>query len=395
MKNPTSLLFILSALYLSQGLPAGFLAHALPALLREANVSLEMIGLLKLLALPWMLKWLWAPLVDHRSTPRKWIGLTQAGMALLLFTLAFFDLFSLSNSSLLMFFGVILLLNLLSATQDIVTDGFAVRNLPHKWLGLGNSLQVAGYKIGMLVSGSGLLLVISFIDWQSSLMLISGMIGILGLSAICALPKKGNRNLISTHPPINWSTYKGFFQQKGIGIWLLILVSYKACDSFGSAMIKPMMVDLGLDLPLIASLTFWGTISGLVGAGVGGLLYRFYSPKKTLFFAGLLQAIGIGLFALLSEDSQHSQVLTIVLIEQFADGASTVALFTLMMHFSRKTFAGSDYSLQACIQLLIVGIIGSLSGFAASHLGYPLFFTVASIIGLLMLSPILWLKLPN
>ena len=69
---------LLAALYCAQGLPAGFLAHALPAILRSQDVDLAIIGALKLLALPWLLKVLWAPWVDRLSIKalgrhRSWI----------------------------------------------------------------------------------------------------------------------------------------------------------------------------------------------------------------------------------------------------------------------------------------------------------------------------------
>ena len=61
---------LLSCLYFSQGLPLGFLSQALPALLRSYDVSLEKIGLVSLVAVPWALKFLWAPLVDHYGSER-------------------------------------------------------------------------------------------------------------------------------------------------------------------------------------------------------------------------------------------------------------------------------------------------------------------------------------
>ena len=59
---------LLGALYLSQGLPYGFFTQALPALLRTMGLSLPDIGLASLLALPWALKFLWAPWVDRWAT---------------------------------------------------------------------------------------------------------------------------------------------------------------------------------------------------------------------------------------------------------------------------------------------------------------------------------------
>ena len=61
---------ILWALYFVEGLPFGFQATALPTYLRDAGVSLTGIGLATALAVPWMLKVFWAPLVDRYGSRR-------------------------------------------------------------------------------------------------------------------------------------------------------------------------------------------------------------------------------------------------------------------------------------------------------------------------------------
>ena len=66
-KAPYRLMAVLLTLYFAQGLPAGFITQALPAILREYEVSLQMIGLSGFLLIPWALKFLWAPVVDKYS----------------------------------------------------------------------------------------------------------------------------------------------------------------------------------------------------------------------------------------------------------------------------------------------------------------------------------------
>ena len=55
--------WVLLTLYLTQGLPHGFFSQALPTLLRQQGMSLEAIGLMSLVSLPWVLKFLWAVIV--------------------------------------------------------------------------------------------------------------------------------------------------------------------------------------------------------------------------------------------------------------------------------------------------------------------------------------------
>ena len=86
----TAKLLLLTFLYLSQGLPFGFQATALPVYLRANGVSLEAIGFVTSLAAPWMLKPLWAPLVDRYGSARfgrrkSWILPLQGLICITLF----------------------------------------------------------------------------------------------------------------------------------------------------------------------------------------------------------------------------------------------------------------------------------------------------------------------
>lgn len=140
-------LILLASLYCAQGLPSGLLAHSLPVLLRQHGVDLALIGLFKLLALPWLLKVLWAPWVDRLASPRLghhrgWILPLQMGVTGVIAALALMNPERLFDSHFLLLIGLLLLVNLAASTQDIATDGLAVRLLPERWRGLGNSLQV-------------------------------------------------------------------------------------------------------------------------------------------------------------------------------------------------------------------------------------------------------------
>src|SRR5687767_2389040 len=79
---------LLGALYFSQGLPFGFFTQSLPVVLRQQGFSLGAIGLSSLLALPWALKFLWAPAIDRIGTRRSWILPLQLGSVVVLLVLA-------------------------------------------------------------------------------------------------------------------------------------------------------------------------------------------------------------------------------------------------------------------------------------------------------------------
>src|SRR6478672_9688865 len=108
---------LLSVLYFAQGLPSGLIAKALPPLLRQHGVSLSVIGFTSFLALPWALKFAWAPFVDRYGTRKQWLlALNCLAMALMLLV-ASRD-FAAWIDVLPLFLAVLFCMNLVSATQD-------------------------------------------------------------------------------------------------------------------------------------------------------------------------------------------------------------------------------------------------------------------------------------
>ena len=392
----TGTLVLLASLYCAQGLPSGLIAHALPVLLREQGVDLALIGLLKLLALPWLLKVLWAPWVDRMASPRwghhrGWILPLQGTVILCLVGLAWLSPQSLFGSQIGLLLGLLLLINLAASTQDIATDGLAVRLLPARWRGLANSLQVGGYKIGMLISGSGLLLAIGTLGWQSSLSLIAGLLLLLTLPILLfrekqRLPRLPEHAETALGPRLLLAHYGGLLLQPGMLLWLAVVLSFKLGDALGSPMIKPMLVDQGWSSSELGQLTLISSLVGIAGAVLGGLLYARLGALRSLLWFGGLQALGIAAMSLLvGGASERLWVYPVALFEQLADGMSTVTLFAVMMSQCRPEHEGADFTLQASAQLLLAGIVGAVSGLLANSLGYAALFISAGVLGLLVL----------
>ena len=169
---------LLTCLYLAQGLPYGFFKQALPVMMRDRGASLPEIGLLSLLTLPWALKFLWAPLVDGLGGRRRWIFWLQVVSCLLFLGLGAWN----PDSG----YGVLawgfFLANLLAATQDIASDGLAVTILAPHERGWGNGIQVAGYRVGMILGGGFILMAFGLLGWRGMFWLIAAMM------VLCLLP---------------------------------------------------------------------------------------------------------------------------------------------------------------------------------------------------------------
>ena len=199
--------------------------------------------------------------------------------------------------------GLLVLVNLAAATQDIATDGLTVRLLPERWRGLGNSLQVGGYKVGMIISGSGLLLVIDRAGWNLSLLALTLLVALMLLpvwrfAETQQLPPAN----VAAEPlgvGLLWRHYRGLLALPGMGLWLAVVLTFKLGDALGSPMIKPMLVDQGWSNAELGQLTLISSLVGIGGALLGGLLYARLGVLRALLAFGALQALSLAALALL------------------------------------------------------------------------------------------------
>lgn len=162
-------LVFLGLLYFVQGIPYGLQSSLLPVYLRGAGHSLTRISFTKILYFPWVLKVLWAPLVDRVGTKRRWIVGTVSGLALTCASSAVLA----PEPHIWGVAGTLLAMNTLASVQDIAVDGAAVGLLKGRGeLGLGNTAQVVGYKAGSVFAGGGLLAVIDVAGWSWMFLLL-------------------------------------------------------------------------------------------------------------------------------------------------------------------------------------------------------------------------------
>ncbi len=380
-------LVLIGALYASEGLPFGFFTQALPVLMRQAGMSLTDIGLSAVLALPWALKFLWAPFVDRYYSDRlgqrrSWIIPVQLATAAVLACAATLS----PQTDMRWVFVVSATCNLLAATLDIATDGLAVRLLEPHERGIGNGVQVAGYRVGMVISGGLLLIVFESLGWGRSFLVMAALVGLLTIPiALYREPKAEGAARTTTY---SWS----YFLQPGVLAWLAVIFFYKLGDAVGAGMVKPFLVDRGMTLAQMGWMI--GTVgfaAGLAGALIGGALTSRFGYYRTMIAFGVLQVAGIlgyGLLAMLPDPG--ALLFPAIAFEHFAGGMATTAMFTMMMDGCRRGSEGTDYTVQASTFVIATGAATILSGLLAEQLGYALYFLVSAVAAFCAIVPIMF-----
>ncbi|MCB9744278.1 MAG: MFS transporter [Alphaproteobacteria bacterium] len=369
----------LGALYLVQGLPYGFQAKALPIYLREQGISLETIGYLSLLALPWMLKALWAPLVDRFYLPavgrrRSWVLPMQAGMA----ACAAAGAFARMPEDMHLLAGLILLMNVFAATQDVAVDGWAVELLGQDELGPANAAQVVGYKLGMLLSGGLLVTATASIGWSGLFAVMAGLtLAVLVLVGIT----EESPPAAESPPPDSLAdilrALKLALARPGVGWVMAFIVSYKLGETLIDAMFKPFLVDQGFTAPQIGLwVGTWGTVASLLGSLAGGALaarlplLRAVGIAATLRVLPELGQLGLAVAAGAGGPLAEVGVIAVTCGEHFFGGLLTTAMFAWMMSQVDRRIGGTHYTVLASVEVLGKLGAGFVSGRIAASLGY-------------------------
>ncbi len=380
----TTLLF----LYLAQSIPMSFFSTIVPVIMRQENYSLESIGLLQLIKLPWIFKFLWAPVVDMRghtlSHYRRWILASEFLYAAIIISIGFLNL--------QLNFEVIIILMIIafiaSGTQDIATDAYAILTLKYSQRSFGNSMQSAGSFLGTLV-GSGVLLVIyHHFGWK-------GVLWGMALFVIVALiPLALYRPVIAKHLKVKrekkivrfTDSFTFFARPKIIKRVILLLTFYSGIIGV-LAMQKPFMVDLGFNVKQIGLMAgIFGTAIGSICAFIGGFIIKRFGRRPSLLAFTFLGAIASGFFYIISLGQVELYQLYIgIALVWGTYGMSSVVIYTISMDIVRPGREGTDFTVQIVITHLSSLVIAVLSGKLADSIGYSGLFLTQTLMAVVVI----------
>jgi MFS family permease len=381
---------LLGSLYITQYLPIGFFLIAMPAILRSLGFRLELIGTFYLVALPWVIKILWAPLVDRYRLGtlghyRGWLLVMQSLMVLSL--LAMLPL-SIEQHFAWIVLGA-LTYAVFSATQDIATDALAVQILSPAERGLGNGIQMAGGFLGSLLGGGLTLVIYANLGW-------SGVV--LVLAAVLALPllQVGRYREARRSAPGERARYRdliSFFRQAGIRQWVLLLLLIHLASSLLIGLIQPLLVDQGWALEQIGIIVnILANGVGVIGAMLTGAAIHRLGRKRALLYSFSLTALAMLGFVPIAAGSVAPWLVALVaggFYSVYALSAGCVS--TLCMDRCRPNCGGSDFTVQQSLKS-VLGLLASGTGVAlAGSLGYSAVILSAAALAALSSGLIVWL----
>jgi predicted MFS family arabinose efflux permease len=373
-----------------------FFSTVIPVIMRQEKYSLESIGLLQLVKLPWILKFLWAPVIDNNarsnSQLKRVIIFSEIFYAAVILSIAMFNL----QTDFRLIVMLMIVAFIASATQDIAVDIFAILQLKPAERSLGNSMQSAGSFVGSLFGTGVLLIAYHYFGWTNLLVILAAFVVFAIVPLLFYRAPQINKSENENKQHISFAEIFRFFAEKGKHKRVLILVFYYSGIIGILTMLKPYLVDLGYNVKQIGFMSgIFGTSMGALSALAGGFLVRNAGRRLSMYIFSLVSLTAAIWFWFMTRTVPPLSVIYIGIgLLWGAYGLSTVAIYTTSMDIVRKGREGTDFTLQIVITHLSSLIIAVASGKVADLIGYNGLFSIEILLCLLTLG-VLFYSLPK
>ncbi|QIB34343.1 AmpG family muropeptide MFS transporter [Ancylobacter pratisalsi] len=401
--RPRVLIVIL--LGFSSGLPLALSGATLTIWMAEARVDLATIGLFALVGVPYNFKFVWAPLVDALDVPllgrwlgrrRGWLVLTQLLLALAVVWLGFQDPVSAPWH---VAFGALLVATA-SATQDIVVDAFRVESLEVREQAAGMAGYVAAYRVGMLASGAGVVLLVAWFEllgvphvdvWRYGYFAAALMVGVGLIASLLAREPEGGPvishdvNVFRRISETAIGAFGEFLSRRNALAILSFVVLFKFCDAFAGVLTGAFVIDIGFDKAAYAGIVKGvGFAAALLGGFAGGVIARALPLSTSLWVAGLLQMASNLVFSWQAWVGVDLGALTLtIVVENFTGAIGTVIFVAYISALcGARAHTATQYALLTALAAVGRTFLASGAGFVAEETGWIAFFAVTALAAL-------------
>ncbi|MEM7741720.1 MAG: MFS transporter [Pseudomonadota bacterium] len=383
-------LSVVGFLYTAQFIPLFFMMMALPVIMRMEGHSATTIGLVQLAAIPYVFKFLWAPLIDRyrigRDRYKSWIIILSALHVLALIGLSFTN----PSGNLVPLFIMLFIATLAISTQDVAVDALAISLMRPSERTLGSTFQNAGAYAGAVVGGFVFLYVYGQIGWRVALLLQA----VLFTAPLFTLLLIDEPARLRGSPPVNVKNAMKFFTQDRMGRWLAVLGTMRMPILLVMLPMRLMMVDQGMSTEEIA--VWFGLFAMSAGGGataIFGPLLRNLPRVQGIYIVGLFNIPVLMLVAFIAT-AFPNEIRFAMIFAWVAVAMTDIVMFRGAMDKVRPEIPGFDFSVQIAVYMLLPGFTDPVVGYVIDVYGYTPAFIAAIPLALVPLA-ILYLMIAN
>ncbi|MBR0648319.1 AmpG family muropeptide MFS transporter [Roseomonas terrae] len=443
---------VMLALGFAAGVPLPLVAgQVLRQWFTESGLSLGAIGMTALIGLAYANKFLWSPALDALRPPafgalgrrRGWLLCLQCALIAAIAGIAMTDPAAGATGTVIL----AVIVAFLSASQDIVIDAYRIEVLGEDderqaW---GLAAYVWGYRLALLASGAGTLLLVQHIGWSGAFLYGAALLGVglvatalapdaprpageaydgpafdsrpartylrdrpwmvqilaimpwMAPVAVAMLPPHVRRPLVAQP---GWHLDRSVVQpfaditRRPYWLWILLFIAlFKLGEALAGVMVTPFYRSLGFTREDVATVaTVFGMIATLAGALAGSWLVGRIGVRKALIWTGLWQMLSNLMYVALDQTGHSMPMLWAqVGVESFTDGLADAAFLTWLSALTSRSFTATQYALLSSLAAVPLRTLGAGAGFLAEALGWTPFFLLTTAAALPALGIMLFL----
>ena len=358
--------------------------------LRDIGLDLGSIGLISLASFFYLLKFLWAPLIDRYAFPltgflgrrRSWLLVGQAGVGIGLVALAM----TRPELGVGPLVGWVLFTSFWGATQDSVVDAYRIEIAPAYAQAALAATYTLGYRIGLIIGGAGALYMADLVSWRSAYLMM-GALMLLPLLAtlVCREPDAPQSTVQRRIDFLGafWQPFSSFFQNNGLALGLVLLVFvglYKFPDQVIGVMSGPFFLDSGYSKSDIATVSkVYGIWAGIAGAFAGGACVAAFGIRAMLLVAALVVALSNLAFLLMAQNpAQLWAFYAAISFDNVSQGFAGTVLVAFIASLTDRNFTATQFALMVSLANLPGKFAGGISGYVVEATSYSTFFVLSA-----------------
>lgn len=364
----------------ASGFPNQITESALQAWMKDSGATNTTIGILSYVALPYLLKFLWAPFIDRFPLPllgrrRGWIALTQLALAVAIGVFALQD----PAVSLVPIAICALAIVFFSATQDIAIDAYRTDVAQPNERGLAAAANNLGYRTSAWLASAFALIVADFFGWKPAFLILAAV-----MAAFCFATLLAPEPHYQHQPPRTLRESLVVPLQELLGTpsaiaFIALVILFKVGDAFALRLFTPFMMDVGFgktEIALVLKSLF--TASAVIGAILGGvLMVRLGLLYSMLIFGALQAASNFLYYALALTGKSYPLMIAAVSIDNVAGSMGNIAAVALIMALCDVRYSAFQYALLSAFALTPRYLLGGPAGWLADNAGWPTYYIVS------------------
>lgn len=347
-----------------------FLWQGTVLFMREAGQPSQVIGLVYLTGFPWLLRFLWAPLIDRYGSRRwghfrSWIIATQIAITFGLLVLTAVDPLT-SPYALLALLAV---LAAIMGTQQSAILGLMAARLAEKDRSKGMTVKAVAFAAAGVLMGAGILYWLGDHGWATTTAAIF-VFGLFGLAIL--LPLKLDAGDAPPPSSVNLRNQFAVLWRPGPRRLLLISLGVNGAVATTYGLQSIMLIDAGFAVSQAALITM--VVAAAVGA-FGALAARYLVERLGGYMAAGVLGLALGAsclaFAtLLASGLDKNAVVALVLVISFLSFGLIPATKSILLGYCSEGRKATDVSVFSGVEALAFLVLVSGSSAVADLVGF-------------------------